>query len=218
MRQVLLITLASIVCFISCKTDKRVDQDQIKEELKEREIKKVSEAEIFTAAQKWGDTITAKSQKVLASNLKQAIQKGGPPYAIQFCNTRAIPLLDSVDKTFNVDVRRVSLNVRNPQDKPDSLERALLEAYHYNQENDEPHRSNVQEVDESTILYTKPIAINNGLCLSCHGTPGKEITEETLNKINELYPEDNARNHEFSDLRGMWSIYMPTKVIINEHL
>lgn len=218
-RHLVLISTITLGFFIiSCKPDKRVDQEEVKKELKEREIRKISEAEIFAAAQKWGDTITAKSQKVLASNLKKAIQEGGSTHAIQFCNIHAIPLLDSIENAFDVNVRRVSLNVRNPKDKPDSLERIILEAYHYNQEHEEPLESNIQKVDASSVLYTKPITINNGMCLSCHGEPGKDISEETLNKIDELYPNDEARNYKFGDLRGMWSINMPIKAIINEKL
>jgi len=52
--------------------------------------------------------------------------------------------------------------------------------------------------------------------LNCHGEPGKEISEETLQKLNELYPEDKAIGHQIGDLRGMWSIKIPKKEVVKE--
>ena len=62
----------------------------------------------------------------------------------------------------------------------------------------------------------KAITIPNGLCLNCHGEPGKEINESTLEKINSLYPEDKAIDFKVGDLRGMWSIEMPKKEVVKD--
>jgi cytochrome c len=64
----------------------------------------------------------------------------------------------------------------------------------------------VYELDSAHLLYTKPIVINNALCLNCHGEVGAAVTEETYALIREKYPNDNATGHQMGDLRGMWSI------------
>ena len=70
----------------------------------------------FALLQK-GDTISAQVQKVLLSNVMQAIKSGGPEYAVTFCNERAMPLTDSLAKANNCIIQRVSDKYRNPANK-----------------------------------------------------------------------------------------------------
>ncbi|WP_288071341.1 hypothetical protein [Hydrotalea sp.] len=55
-----------------------------------------------------GKKIAAEAQLVLARNLADAINKGGVAYAIQFCNTQAYPITDSMSKILNAELKRVS--------------------------------------------------------------------------------------------------------------
>ena len=43
-------------------------------------------------------------------------------------------------------------------------------------------------------------------CLKCHGNPDTQITEGTLAKIKELYPNDMATGYKLKDFRGAWKI------------
>ena len=61
-----------------------------------------------------GDSISAQAQQVLLKNVSAAMQAGGPEHAVAFCNTRAVPLTDSVAALFEVDVRRLSDRNRDP--------------------------------------------------------------------------------------------------------
>jgi len=218
MRSLLPSLFALCFVWIACKSDKKVDQDTIADERKEREIKKVTEAEIYAAAEEWGEAIARESQQALGSQLKQAMASGGPVHAIEFCNVAAYPILDSVENKYGITIKRTSLKVRNPKDKPDSLERKILEAYHYNFKNETALEPNVQSRGEEVLLFSKPIMLDNGICLSCHGTPGKEINDPTLQTIRDLYPGDDATGYSLNDLRGMWSISIPKKTLIREKL
>jgi N-acetylglucosamine-6-phosphate deacetylase len=74
---------------------------------------------------------------------------------------------------------------------------------------------NIQKIENGEVyLYSKSIIIPGGLCLNCHGEPGKDINDETLKKLNELYPQDQAKGHQIGDLRGMWSIKIPKKEVV----
>jgi hypothetical protein len=49
------------------------------------------------------------------------------------------------------------------------------------------------------------------MCLQCHGDPANDISPETLNKIQTLYPDDAATGYKTNELRGIWVVEMPKK-------
>lgn len=203
--------IGAVSLLFSCKMDKRVDRSAYEEELKSREIVRITEAELYNAALKFGNEIAGTTQKTLAGNLQEAIRSGGIESAIKYCNIQAYPLTDSLQENFKVKIRRVSQKLRNPKNAPDSLEREILEAYQYNFEKELPLEANVQKIDDETFLYNKPIVVNNPLCLNCHG---ENIAAPVKALLKELYPADSAVNYKMGDLRGMWSITIPQKELI----
>ena len=119
-----------ILAFPSCDMkDRKGSSEALKEEIKERELKRVTEVEIFEAATKVGEQIAIASQKTLATNLKTAISQQGVEYAIKFCKLQAMPLTDSLSKKFAAQIRRTSLKIRNPANRPNDLESQILDAY-----------------------------------------------------------------------------------------
>ena len=184
-----------------------------KEGIENRKIRKISDAELIVLTYERGRIISDTAQKTLAHHLSTAIADNGFEGGLQYCNANAYPLIDSIQSNFKVTIKRVSLKSRNPQDKPDGLEEELLEAYQYNIDNQLDLMDNVQRVDETQLLYTKPIVINNKFCLACHGSKD-EISIENLNVIKSLYPQDKAMDYKLGDLRGMWSIRFDKKELV----
>lgn len=209
--------LISGLFFTGCgeRSSHNVNNGALEEEIQNREIKKVSEADITRAALQKGAFIADTAQKLLFSKLMQQLrQTDSLKDALAYCNTNAYSLTDSLSKVFKADIRRVSLKTRSKNNDPDELELALLDAYLYNIENGLPLEENVQEVDGDYILYTKPITIESPLCLTCHGEVGKDISPEHLQEIRKLYPGDKAVGYKMGDFRGMWSIKLSKKEII----
>lgn len=200
---------------ISCGDNKKIDRDIVEQVNQANEVKKVAESEIIAHAMQWGEQISQDAQASLIGALQKAIEEKGVPEAIDFCQMEALPITDEVSEKYGVAIRRVSTKNRNPENQPNELEKTLLEAYQYNVENDINSRSNIQKAaDGEVLLFTKAITIPGGLCLNCHGEPGKDISEATLEKINSLYPKDKAVNFKVGDLRGMWSISIPKKEVV----
>ena len=152
-----------------------------------------------------GDSLTAYAQKVLGNQLKQAIQEGGPVYAVEFCNTAALQIMDTI--TTGYSLKRTALRVRNPADAPTFQEREILISYQDQLAAGKTPQSEIHDLGDGQMLYTKPILLDNPLCLNCHGTPNEQIAPETYLKIRELYPHDEAVGFEMGELRGMWSLY-----------
>lgn len=203
-------------CLFSCDSEKKISREVFEEVQRANEVKRVKEADIFNEALKWGEEISATAQEQLMSTLQEAIEAKGVSGAVAFCNANALPIVKEVGDQYGVVIRRTSHDYRNPADQPNENEKLLLEAYEYNQENGIKSEANIQPFEDGKILlFTKAITIPGNLCLNCHGDPGTDIAEETLLKINQLYPEDKATGHKIGDLRGMWSIAIPRKEVVN---
>lgn len=156
-----------------------------------------------------GDSISASAQAVIKQNLLDALGNGGPLNAIEFCNTNAIPLTDSMAIVLNTSIKRVSDQSRNPLNAADSEELEYIK----NQKEKLSHGENVlAEVHESNgkMIGYYPI-LTNALCLQCHGKKDETMTSETLKKIQELYPYDQATGYDLNELRGIWVVTMDKK-------
>ena len=110
-----------------------------------------------------------------------------------------------------VTVRRVSLRVRNPQDRPDDWERSRLEdleARHGTGDlPDELWEAVPTDGGGRRLRYLKPIPVGP-MCLNCHGD-SSTIPDDVAAKIRELYPEDAAVGYEAGNLRGAVSVSVP---------
>ena len=211
----IIVSVLLVVAAFGCnRTISKEDQQAINEELRSREIRRITDAQIYDAAMKLGEMIADSSQRTLGKQLMHQVNENGTIAALEYCNLNAYPIIDSLSEFFNADIKRTSLRSRNPMDNPDELEGQLLDAYQYNVENSLELSPGIQKLDDGKYLYTKPIIANSGLCLQCHGEIGTDITDEVAAVIQERYPEDNATGHQINDLRGMWSIKLDQKAII----
>lgn len=209
-----LIIPALLIC--SCGPQERVSKEVFEAVNEKMEVKKLSDFEIVQEAMVWGDSIATEAQVQLISNLQKAIADKGVDGAVEFCNVNATSLLNEVAEKYNVSIRRASNRYRNPADQPNEDEQPLLEAYEYNAENGIKSEPSIQKIENGDVLlYTKAIVIPGAFCLSCHGDPSKEIDSKTLQKIDSIYPNDKAKGHQIGDLRGMWSIRIPKKEVVN---
>ena len=148
-----------------------------------------------------GDSIANAMQEVLLQNVMTATKKGGPVYAVAFCNERAVSLTDSLSKVYSCQIQRISDKYRNPANKPNENDEAVL----LKLKSSNPVKPFLVSENGQNIYY-KPIKIAMPACLNCHGVEGKEITMETLAAIRKKYPDDMATGYKEGDFRGMWKI------------
>ncbi|WP_417597473.1 Tll0287-like domain-containing protein [Oceanospirillum sp.] len=146
--------------------------------------------------------------KNLMGELKAAAQQGGLPAAIQVCNTKALPITDDVSGMKGWQISRTSLKLRNPQNAPDAWERQVLEQFATQAE---------QGADLKKLAYAEVITGDNGdkkmrlmkaipvaeQCLACHGS---NLKPEVGERLQVLYPHDNATGFKAGDLRGAFSL------------
>jgi hypothetical protein len=202
--------------FFSCGPREKVSREVFDQVNKSMEVKKLNEADIIKEAMLLGEEISSKAQGELMTALQKAISEHGVTGAISFCNLNALPILAEVSDQYGVEIRRVSEDFRNPEDQPRPDEKEILSAYTYNTEKGFANEPNIQKIQNGEVLlYTKAIVIPNNLCLNCHGELGKDIDSETAAALEKLYPEDKATGHKIGDLRGIWSLRIPKKEVVN---
>jgi hypothetical protein len=153
-----------------------------------------------------GAEIAKITQIELLKNVSLAMKKGGPGYAVEFCNLRALSLKDSLSRLHDCQIRRIALKYRNPADMPRTeSEKEQLHQYQDAYQKGDTLKPAVHLFDDR-IDYYKPIMISKEACLKCHGDPGTDIAEQTLVTIKEKYPEDLATGFAMNDFRGAWHI------------
>jgi len=157
-----------------------------------------------------GDTLSNKLLTTLKGELSSAIQENGLVNAIQVCNLKALPITEKIAKTDNytVDIKRTTNKFRNPANKPNDIEKIVLEKYNKLVKNEQPLPDfYIQKITDGNIHYFnyyKPIK-NSGLCLLCHGD--LETMDESLKDItNRLYPNDLAIGYKEGDFRALLRI------------
>ncbi len=160
----------------------------------------------YTAAGK--EYVTA-AFGALSSQLKAALQEGGPTHAISFCNERALPLTDSLSKHYGVQIKRVSNKYRNPANKANEYEVELIDKYAVRSLDGQELLPDLFYQESSVVAYY-PIQMG-GLCLTCHGAEGTEVTAEVGEALAKHYPNDLAKGYAVGDIRGLWAVEMPKK-------
>jgi hypothetical protein len=153
--------------------------------------------------------LTAKLAGTLMPRLQEEIATHGTARALAVCAEVAQPLTVEAAGE-GASLRRVSLRARNPADRPDEVERRVLEelqAAHAAGELPAEYHLTLDGPEGRELRYFKPIVVQP-LCLRCHGEP-ENLEPEVRARLSELYPDDQAVGYREGDLRGAVSVSIP---------
>lgn len=150
-----------------------------------------------------GNQISTALLQKLGGELKSQMQTSGPIGALHFCSQNALTLTEQIAKESKTSIKRISINNRNPVNQGNKDEIALLNEWDKLLKKGQPlPEQKLVKVSNSTIMYYKPIVINNEACLKCHGN----VEGELAKAIHTTYPEDKATGYKMGDLRGMIAV------------
>lgn len=144
------------------------------------------------------------TKAVLGKNLIGKIQEEGTLKALKFCNEKAYPLTDSMSVKLNASIKRVSDKPRNIKNKANLEELKFIDKFKKDASSNIESEPIVVETSENVNVYY-PIKTNS-MCLQCHGTPKKQVSENTLLEITKLYPKDKALGYDINQVRGIWNV------------
>lgn len=150
--------------------------------------------------------------KSLAGNLKKALmtamQDGGPVEAVSVCKLIAPTLAAETSKQYELDIRRTSLKVRNPDNEADGWETDVLQRFETRLAAGEAIQkltfSEKVQDDNSPAQWRMMKAIpTDKVCLSCHGS---KIAAPIQAVLDQHYPDDIATGFKLGDIRGAFSV------------
>jgi len=156
-----------------------------------------------------GMQLAGETQKVLGSNLMKAINEGGPVNALEFCNINAYPLTDSMATALKAHITRVTDQPRNPENAANDSQLTYIASAKQKLAAGKKVDPELSVIDGMVTGYY-PI-ITNQMCMQCHGSENEQIDNNTLAKINELYPDDKATGYGVGELRGIWVVEMDSE-------
>jgi hypothetical protein len=148
--------------------------------------------------------------QTLKQELMSGMQEGGPVNAISVCNLSAPGIASTYSIRKGWDVGRTSLRVRNPANAPDAWERSVLESFEERRRAGEDvakmeHHEVIRQDGISELRYMKAIPTAQ-LCLACHG---EQVDSTVRERLEKLYPDDQALGYRVGDIRGAFSISQP---------
>ncbi|MBY8976920.1 DUF3365 domain-containing protein [Rhodobacteraceae bacterium NNCM2] len=148
--------------------------------------------------------------KALQSELKQAMQQGGPVSGIEVCNIRAPEIAMSVaEASDGWSIARSSHKLRNPDNAPDPYTAAAIEVFLDREAAGEPAAEIVQteilEEDGERVFRMVRAIPTAAACLACHG--GDEVSVEVEEALASLYPSDQARGFAEGAMRGVFTLH-----------
>lgn len=148
--------------------------------------------------------------KSLKGELQSAMKSGGPTEAITVCQAKAPQIASEMSEAKGWRIARTSLKTRNPGNRPDAWELKVLEQFEARKAaGEDPKTIDFAEIIEvegrQEFRYMKAIPTQE-ICLTCHGAA---IAPPIAEKIDALYPQDQARGFSVGDIRGAFTVAQP---------
>jgi hypothetical protein len=173
-------------------------------------------AQAGESAAAWDERSRALADQLMSelqTELRQAMQQGGPVAAIEVCRTRAPQIASRLSAAAGADVGRTAMRVRNPANAPDDLERAVMQSFAAVLANASPPASvppeaviEFRSAQGIERRYLRAIAMQP-LCLTCHGST---LPPAVAAAIARDYPQDAATGFEPGQLRGAVTVRWPS--------
>lgn len=199
----------ALTVLIACGDEKTTEQQEtvtVKEQPKQIaegvEELTIEESQAYTLK---GQEIAQQTFKALSRNLKKAMGEGGVKNAVKFCNVQESVIVDSLSKHYDVSIKRTSHKLRNEKNKPNASEQEMIDYYLNASKTTEDLFPEVKRNTDNTVSFYAPIHLQP-LCVTCHGTVGKTVSETDYKSILALYPNDKAVDFDIDEFRGIWSI------------
>lgn len=197
----------SFVLFAACSSNQNMLQKE--EQVKDQKVQATLTEEDKQRYADKGKDIVQQTMKTLGGSLMKAISQNGVGYATKFCNLKAYPLVDSLRKANNADIRRATLKARNASNLATPQEEQVIIQYAEQLKAQGAQlKPVVMRAGTDSVVFFAPIQ-NNDLCLKCHGIVGDDVVEKDYELIKSIYPNDKAIGYKAGELRGVWSIKFP---------
>ena len=214
----ILLYACCLLGLLSCSennSSRGIDSKEVAQEIKNREVRHIPQAQIVEVATRKGQLIADSVQESLSRTLTKMLQEKGIEEAAKYCNLQMLESVKGLEHQYLATVKRVRLKGNKPGQMLNEMETQLLDAYRYNAENNLSLDNNVQKSGPEYLLFTAPITLNKSICLKCHGKVGQDISENDTANLQKTFPMDSLVNYQQNQPIGIYSILFQRKGIIS---
>ncbi len=147
---------------LSCSPDRIKQTDQLRQEMNDKKIKRITNIELTETVDAWGEQIVLVAQNELTSKLKA----GGS--TDRLCQLENLPKTAALAQRYALTIDLLGApDVQNTRLSP--KEREVLDAYLYNAEKKLPQQSNIQRIADTLYVYNAAVPMDNIICEACFG-------------------------------------------------
>ncbi|CAG5012632.1 hypothetical protein DYBT9275_05215 [Dyadobacter sp. CECT 9275] len=157
---ILLLTFSTV--FLSCNSKRLDNTKELSKEIKASQIKRVTNTQLIYTVDEWGKKISQIAQKALEKEITAFPDKAG-----EVCkNPETIPVLAALRKEYGV-----AIHLLTEADTASKIlfpkEKELLQAYLYSAKNNPTSKDNIQQLNDSLLVYNTPVPGDNVICKAC---------------------------------------------------
>ncbi len=152
-----------IVCALACNPERVKYTPELKRDMAETKIKRITSADQMTTVDEYGTKIAAAVQRELTARLTTAKT---PADKAGLCHLQNLPRTKAIADKYAVDIRLLgAADIKNPRLAP--KEREVLDAYLYNAEKKLPQTPNVQRIGDTLLVYNTAVPADSPICEAC---------------------------------------------------
>ncbi len=140
------------------------------------------------------------TRDLLMGTLMKKVQENGTENALEFCNLNALQLTKSVAEKYKTGIKRTTDHTRNPKNAATADQKIFIQKYR------ELLAKGVEPKPEVSGKQLYIPIVTSQLCIQCHGNPKTDIKPQTLAKIKQLYPQDQATGYSEKQIRGLFVV------------
>ena len=148
----------------SCNTKRLENTKELTREIKASQIKRVTNTQLIYTADEWGKKISKIAEKSVEKELTQHPEKAG-----EICKDLSmVPLIAALQKEYGVQVQLLGESDSKNQNLFPK-ERELLDAYLYSAKAKSIASDNVQQLNDTLLVYNAPVPGDHAICKTCMG-------------------------------------------------
>ncbi len=156
-------TLSLFLSLVACNPERVKYTPELKRDMAEAKIKRVTAADQMTTVDEYGTKIAAAVQRELTTKLTNTKT---PADQQRLCQLQNLPRTTAIAKKYAVAITLLGASdVKNLQLA--AKEREVLDAYLYNAEKNLPQTPNVQRIGDTLLVYNAAVPANNLICKTC---------------------------------------------------
>jgi hypothetical protein len=150
------------------------------------------------------DLIVVSMHDTFLRELKQALDRGGPSWAIGSCHIDTTMLSNRIQRQEGLAVGRTSDRLRNPMNRPRAWAKPIVEA------NAGLYARDVEgfAADLGNKVGVLRPMVQGPICVSCHG-PAEKIHPAVSRAVPIRYPADRAIGFAEGEIRGWYWVEIP---------